>query len=279
MSAEVLADQGSWRIVVPADRLIDAHLALVGGGPDRGLTYEDAADLIAAYRVATSALHQCLGSIGFMINFARSWRPYGHAIGEPNPIDGYDCAVHVFGRRPGEPLSPVRAMAAPRPDRRPVPPDPSLTEQLRQTLTRPVESLIISGPAPQPGGSAEPCDGCASSVVTDQERWRRDGVRVIRPRQVQIDPHVLLLPLRHVVSLRDLTPDEVFSLAARLDEVLEQFRLASGSTGLSGFANDGIAARQETPHVHLHCYGRALDEPVNPYARLAALLPPTQPTA
>jgi diadenosine tetraphosphate (Ap4A) HIT family hydrolase len=276
MSAEVVADQGSWRIVAPADRLIDAHLALVGRGPDRGLTYEDAADLIAAYRAATSALHQCLGATGFMISFAWSWRPYGDAVGEPNPVEGYDCAVHVFGRRPGEPLSPVRAMAVPRPDRRPVQPDPSLTEQLRQALARPPAPLTIVGPSPQPG---EPCDGCASSVLTDQERWRRDGVRVIRPRRVQLDPHVLLLPLRHVTSLRDLTPDEVVSLAVRLDETLEQCRLASGSTGLSGFANDGIAARQETPHVHLHCYGRAIDEPVNPYARLAALLPAPPPRA
>jgi hypothetical protein len=52
--------------------------------------------------------------------------------------------------------------------------------------------------------------------------------------------------------------------------------LGPGSTGLTGFANDGIAARQETPHVHLHCYGRSVAEPVNPYARLAALLPKPQ---
>ena len=54
---------------------------------------------------------------------------------------------------------------------------------------------------------------------------------MIRPRRVLIDPHVLVLPPRHVVCLRDLTPDEVASLMARLEEALRQFRLASGSTG------------------------------------------------
>lgn len=97
---------------------------------------------------------------------------------------------------------------------------------------------------------------------------------MIRPRQVMIDAQVIILPLRHVVSLGDLTADEVVSCSARLAEVREQFGSASGTTGLSCFANDGTAARQETPHVHLHVFGRARDEPANPFALLARRLGP-----
>ena len=203
MTAEILAEQGSWRILAPAERVIDAQLTLVRAEPSRPFAYDDAADLIAAYRAATSALHHCLGATGFMIAFALHWHPYADGIGEPAPIDGYDTALHVFGRRPGEPLSPVRALAQPRPERHPLPPDPALIDRLRQALAGPPAPLTVEGP------SSQVCDGCTAAVLTEQERWRADGVRVIRPRRVLIDPHVLVLPLRHVVSLRDLTPDEV----------------------------------------------------------------------
>jgi diadenosine tetraphosphate (Ap4A) HIT family hydrolase len=62
------------------------------------------------------------------------------------------------------------------------------------------------------------------------------------------------------------------SIVARLDEVRDQFGQASGVTGLNCFANDGTAARQETPHVHLHVYGRSRDEAVNPFELLARRL-------
>ncbi len=269
MRAEIIGGRGSWRIVIPATRVIDAHLALYRPGrQDAVLTPDVGRDMIEAYRAATAALQAEFGSAGFMITFAVNWQPDHDAIGEPDSIADAGCAVHIFGRRAGEMISPVRAMTLQRSRRRPPAPDPKLGDRLRPLLADPPATVIVE---PPPG---ELCDGCAGSVLTDQERWRGGGVRVIRPRRVLIDPHVLVLPVRHVASLRDLEPDEVTSLSARLVESLRQFRLGSGSTGLSGFANDGVAARQETPHVHLHVYGRSVGEPVNPYQRLAAYLPP-----
>jgi hypothetical protein len=59
------------------------------------------------------------------------------------------------------------------------------------------------------------------------------------------------------------------------------FATQNGSSGLSCFTNDGAAARQETPHVHLHVFGRASDRPANPFEMLARRLgtdrPPHQP--
>lgn len=116
------------------------------------------------------------------------------------------------------------------------------------------------------------CDGCAESVRTEQELWRDDRSRVIRPKQPMIDAQVLVLPLRHVVSLGDLGPEELISLAGQLERVREQFAWRHTRTGLSCFANDGSRAGQSTPHVHIHCYGRAVDEDVQPFEELARRL-------
>jgi len=270
---ETVAESGSWRIVVPASRVIEPHLALVRAGRRAdALDPREGAGLIQAYRLATSALHRCFGATGFMVSFAVNWQGTRDGVGEPDPIDGATCAVHVFGRKPGEPISPIRAMALRRSDRASLPPGPALLQRLRQELRGEPEPIRIQPP------DTPRCDGCTGAVLTEQERWRSRDVRVIRPKRVLIDPPVLVLPIRHVVSLRDLEPDEVASMSARLLEALVQFRLATGSTGLSCFANDGLAARQETPHVHVHVYGRSPVEPVNPYLRMAGYLTAGQPS-
>jgi hypothetical protein len=78
-------------------------------------------------------------------------------------------------------------------------------------LTR---ALSASRPVQVVGPREDPCDGCSGEVLSRQERWRAGGVRVIRPRRMIIDPYVLVLPLRHVVSLGDLYPEEVAKSSA-----------------------------------------------------------------
>lgn len=68
-------------------------------------------------------------------------------------------------------------------------------------------------------------------------------------------------------------------MVARLDETMHQFTLASAATGLSCFLNDGTAARQETPHVHLHVFGRSHAETANPFELLGQRVTATNPTA
>ena len=113
----MVAESGSWRVVLPPRRVIDAHLALVRTGPSKApFGTETAVDLIRAYRAATAALRAEFGSSGFMITFALDWEPGGTAVGEPDPIGGPECVVQVYGRRPGEAISPVRVLARPRAD-------------------------------------------------------------------------------------------------------------------------------------------------------------------
>lgn len=261
MTSTPLWENERWQILIPDQSLTRRHVAIVDRASGRVVDVAAAAQLLDAYRRTRSALCQVTGAQGFGISFAVAWVPDQDAIGEPEPI-GAGLALHVFGRGPGDEISPNRAMAVRRAERHYAEPAPETLPALADALTNPAQ---ISIPAP----SDAECDGCCPEVLTKQERWRADGVRVIRPRHVMIDSQVIIMPLRHVVSLGDLRSEEVASIVHRLAEVRSQFNAASGSTGLNCFANDGSAARQETPHVHLHVFGRARDEVANPFELLA----------
>lgn len=272
MSSHPLWENERWRVCIPEHALTPRHMALVDRSPGAPLDLDAAVALIDAYRRSRSALWQVTGAQGFGIKFAVEWEPDDAGIGEPEPI-AQGVAVHVFGRGPGDEVSPNRAMALPRPQRQYATFTDLTLSQLSEALRHFVD---ISVPAP----SDAECDGCWPEVLTKQERWRADGIRVIRPRGVMIDSQVIILPLHHVVSLGDLKAEEVVSIGERLSEVRTQFNLASGTTGLNCFANDGSASHQETPHVHLHVFGRSRDEPANPFELLAKRFAPTpQPAA
>jgi hypothetical protein len=141
--------------------------------------FDVAEDLLRVYRVARAGLNAVLGCDGFGVSFAWSWVPYGKGVGEPSPEPGQPL-IHVFGRYPGERVSPVRVMARPVSQRR-APLPPTEQRELDQRLT---EALATAAPAPPVEPDVDPaaCDGCKSEVERDQELWRADRARVIRPR-------------------------------------------------------------------------------------------------
>jgi diadenosine tetraphosphate (Ap4A) HIT family hydrolase len=271
----VLLESKHWQVVRPVHPLTEAHLALsLSDGAHIGRAGV-AADLLEVYRTVRAGLTVGLGCDGFGLSFAWSWVPYGKGIGEPSGESGLRL-IHVFGRYPDERIKPVRAMAQPVRERT-APLLPAEQDELDQRLTA---SLAKADPVPPVGLDVDPiaCDGCIPEVEREQELWRTDGVRVIRPRQPLVDANVLVMPLRHVTSPASLSPHEVASYVERLREVRADFAQRFGSTGLSCFLNDGTRAGQETPHVHLHVFGRAVNEPQNPFevlARRIGLLPAT----
>ncbi|MFC4727653.1 HIT family protein [Coralloluteibacterium thermophilus] len=69
--------------------------------------------------------------------------------------------------------------------------------------------------------------------------------------------HVLILPKRHVGRIAELEPAAQRRLFALADAVLraqEAEGLAAGGGNL--LLNDGVAANQHIPHLHLHCIPR-----------------------
>jgi diadenosine tetraphosphate (Ap4A) HIT family hydrolase len=264
----VLLESEHWRVLRPAYALTEAHVAICLHSETLGdqLTAEVAADLLHVYRTVQAGLAAVLGCEGYGVSFACSWIPYGSGIGEPAP-EGIQPTIHVFGRSRVERVMPVRVTSMPVHER-PAPMSPAEQEDLDRRLGR--AFATAEPPEPQcPDGDSTDCDGCIPAVERDQELWRADGVRVIRPRVPLVGPNVLVLPLRHVASAAALHPQEVMSYAARLRELRAAFARQHRSAGLSCFLNDGARAGQETPHVHVHVFGRAVDEPQNPFEVLA----------
>jgi diadenosine tetraphosphate (Ap4A) HIT family hydrolase len=257
----------TWEIVRPAHALTEAHVAIRALTPldPARMSLPQAAELARAYRATRNALHTVLGCDGFALSFSWSWTPFGDGIGEPAP--GWEGAVlHVFGRGPGERLKPVRAMALPTRER-PTPLPAGEESRLAKRLDSVLATIETSAPFTPTIRSADPaeCDGCLPEVERDQELWRAQGVRVLRPRDPLVEANVLVLPLRHVASVGSLRPDEIVSYAARLHEVRVDFGRRFRATGLSCFVNDGARAGQTTPHAHVHVVGRSREEPANPF--------------
>lgn len=268
----MLRESEHWQIVRPPHSLTEGHVALVMRHPNHGghLTVNMAADLIATYRIARGGLHAVLGCDGFALSFAHSWQPYGRGIGEPSADWGHRPTIHVFGRSRTERLKPIRVMALPVHDRQ-APISPTEQAELDRQLTIAFANAdTTNSPVILHTTDPSPCDGCAPEVERDQELWRSDGVRAIRPRQPLLDANILVMPLRHVESPGSLHAHEIVSYAERLREVRAQFARRYGASGLSCFLNDGTRAGQETPHVHV--FGRAVDEPQNPFELLAQRL-------
>ncbi|HEX8829814.1 MAG TPA: HIT family protein [Longimicrobium sp.] len=69
--------------------------------------------------------------------------------------------------------------------------------------------------------------------------------------------HLLVIPRRHAVHLRDLPAAEqahLFGVAMRLMEAQRAAGYAADAANL--LVNDGAAAGQQVPHVHLHLVPR-----------------------
>jgi histidine triad (HIT) family protein len=68
--------------------------------------------------------------------------------------------------------------------------------------------------------------------------------------------HVLIIPSRHVVSIRDLdehTAGHLFTLSIQINQAV---RAATSCAGVNFWISDGEVAGQEVPHAHLHVMAR-----------------------
>ena len=75
----------------------------------------------------------------------------------------------------------------------------------------------------------------------------------------------MLVPLRHVEHLDDLTSEEAADVIKAYGLLKKANRNLDQSTGGNLFVNDGRIAGQHVPHVHFHVFGRAENEAKNPY--------------
>ena len=68
--------------------------------------------------------------------------------------------------------------------------------------------------------------------------------------------HTLIIPRRHIGSFFELTPDERNALLALLDEAQASLHRRYQPQGYNIGINDGPAAGQTVPHLHIHLIPR-----------------------
>jgi diadenosine tetraphosphate (Ap4A) HIT family hydrolase len=100
----------------------------------------------------------------------------------------------------------------------------------------------------------------------DEDRiiWQDDSVYVIRDLYPVSPSHTLIIPFRHFASIFDATEDELRSIARALQARKMQLERSLAADGYNIGLNEGTAAGQTIPHVHIHLiprFERDVDDP------------------
>ena len=68
--------------------------------------------------------------------------------------------------------------------------------------------------------------------------------------------HSLVLPRKHHEQITDMTPEDVGNIFAFVPKIAQAILEATGADGFSIGQNNGKAAKQIVPHVHIHIIPR-----------------------
>ncbi len=68
--------------------------------------------------------------------------------------------------------------------------------------------------------------------------------------------HSLLLPRKHHEKITDMTPEEVGNIFSLVPKIAKAILEATGADAFSIGQNNGRAAKQIVPHVHIHIIPR-----------------------
>ncbi|MCK5064821.1 MAG: HIT family protein [Candidatus Fermentibacteraceae bacterium] len=94
--------------------------------------------------------------------------------------------------------------------------------------------------------------------------WRDENVYVIRDLHPVSPSHTLIIPFRHFASIFNATVEELSSIAKALTIRKEQLEQSLAADGYNIGVNEGTAAGQTIPHVHIHLiprFERDVDDP------------------
>jgi diadenosine tetraphosphate (Ap4A) HIT family hydrolase len=115
------------------------------------------------------------------------------------------------------------------------------------------------------------CPFCAlpPERVIDAE----DLAIVIRDGFPVAEGHTLVIPRRHVGSFFELTPQEQASILGLLDRAQRQLREQLRVDAFNIGVNDGPAAGQTVPHVHVHLIPRRAGDVPDPRGGVRWVVP------
>ena len=100
------------------------------------------------------------------------------------------------------------------------------------------------------------CAYCELPEIQDREIIRNKYAWVI-PTNIPIVPgHVLILPIRHVAHISDLTTDELVAILELREKISVAMKDLFGAEGFNYAWNEGKIAGQSVPYFHLHMLPR-----------------------
>ena len=85
--------------------------------------------------------------------------------------------------------------------------------------------------------------------------WREDQITVLVTREQRGVGHLLVIPVRHVSTLLDLSDGEAGDLMIAVRDAASAIDRAFGRPGVAVWQNNGSAAHQAIPHLHFHVAG------------------------
>ncbi|HJV70038.1 HIT family protein [Ideonella sp.] len=84
---------------------------------------------------------------------------------------------------------------------------------------------------------------------------RTSSVATLVTREQRGEPHLLVIPLRHVSTILELTDAEASSIAIAVREAARAIDWAYARSGIAVWQNNGVPAGQTIGHLHFHVAG------------------------
>ena len=109
---------------------------------------------------------------------------------------------------------------------------------------------------------AKPCIFCSilEGKLPSAQIYKDPDFLVIMDKYPINKGHVLVIPTKHYDTLLHMPPAEVGKLYAMVPGIAKGVVAAVGADGFNVGQNNGIAANQIVPHVHVHVVPRFIDD-------------------
>ncbi len=107
----------------------------------------------------------------------------------------------------------------------------------------------------------------------DRILWKDENVYVIRDLYPVSPSHTLIIPFRHFASIFDATAEELSSIAKALTVRKKQLEQSLAADGYNIGVNEGVAAGQTIPHVHIHLIPRFEHDVDDPRGGVRGVIP------
>ncbi len=117
----------------------------------------------------------------------------------------------------------------------------------------------------------KPCPFC--TLPPERVVLRNASGALVRDGYPVSPGHSLVIPHRHTGSYFDLTEAERIDLLALLDQAKQQLDALHAPQGYNIGINDGAAAGQTVPHLHIHLIPRYTDDLPDPRGGVRWVIP------